>query len=135
MERLSPKGDRSLDSIPLGRMGDGGECSYVDRDRELRDDTDSIPVVIRGRVPPLKRRDRYDGHVLVFRCRDVDHRTSLCESSPPTRPLALLQVLSCNLWRNDQVVDGGATHVQLPALAYPESVLDPEKVKSLIARL
>lgn len=25
MERLSPKGDKSLEAIPLGRMGDGGE--------------------------------------------------------------------------------------------------------------
>jgi hypothetical protein len=32
-----------------------------------------------------------------------------------------------------QVVDGGEHHVRLPALAYPESVLDPAKVKSLIA--
>jgi NAD(P)-dependent dehydrogenase (short-subunit alcohol dehydrogenase family) len=29
MERLAPKGDKSVDSIPLGRMGDGGECFNV----------------------------------------------------------------------------------------------------------
>lgn len=25
MERLSPKGDKSIEAVPLGRMGDGGE--------------------------------------------------------------------------------------------------------------
>jgi hypothetical protein len=27
MERLSPKGDKSIEAVPLGRMGDGGKSS------------------------------------------------------------------------------------------------------------
>lgn len=27
MERLSPKGDKSTEAVPLGRMGDGGKSS------------------------------------------------------------------------------------------------------------
>lgn len=28
MERLSPKGDKSIEAVPLGRMGDGGKFSF-----------------------------------------------------------------------------------------------------------
>lgn len=50
------------------------------------------------------------------------------QSIGPAVPLMSLRLIFSR-----QVVDGGEHHVRLPALAYPESVLDPAKVKSLIA--
>ncbi|KAH8084259.1 2,4-dienoyl-CoA reductase [Filobasidium floriforme] len=77
MERLSPKGDKSIEAVPLGRMGDGDEIATM----------------------------------------------------------GMFLFSQAATWITGQifVVDGGEHHVRLPALAYPESVLDPAKVKSLIA--
>lgn len=79
MERLSPKGDKSLAAIPLGRQGDGDEIATM----------------------------------------------------------GMFLFSEAATWISGQifVVDGGESHTRVTSLPYPESVLDPESAKSLIARL
>jgi len=70
MERLSPKGDKSVEAVPLGRMGDGGEC-FRAFTREQHGSSSFF-----GR----NRRDCNDGNVFVFQSCDLDHGSNLCKS-------------------------------------------------------
>lgn len=86
------------------------------------------------------RRDCGDGHVLVQRQCQLDHRPSLRTSSlSPIAPntCSLFTTRSVPFHLIDalfarQVVDGGENHVRVPQLPYPQAVLDP---KSMMDRI
>jgi peroxisomal 2,4-dienoyl-CoA reductase len=131
MSKLSPKGDRNNDAMPLGRWGDGGMSRFT----EKRDD--GLADKVTWRLDEIAAMAMFlfsdsanwiTGQVFV-RCLwfGVPWR-SLTGPSAPTVSSPSNQPNSFTL----QVVDGGENHVRVPQLPYPQAVLDP---KSMMDRI